>query len=359
VGASIFNSRFVPLLVAAPKLGRYSAFGNLFARMGIGSNGQIYRLDRHPSMSKHPVTPADEGDLRLHLAKQTSKSIGLLDLLQVAQPFERSRALLKQLIENGSEIVLFDAMYDSQMETIGALIDSYAGEDCLFSAGSSGIEMALGAHWKNTGVLNGTNQWKAIAHNGPILVASGSCSPVTSAQIDHAIANGFVEVRLDTTAIAEAEDPFAGMNENVLAITTAIDEGRSVILTTSSRNDDERITTSASILKRKGYNDPAIKSKTSELFGTALGAIVKGVARQTSLHRIIIAGGDTSSYAARAMGIEAVEMIAPLSPGAPWCKAYAPGSPIDGLEVNFKGGQVGREDYFVRAGLPNPSGGGA
>ena len=46
------------------------------------------------------------------------------------------------------------------------------------------------------------------------------------------------------------------------------------------------------------------------------------------------------------MGIEAVEMIAPLAPGAPLCKAYAPGSAIDGLEVNFKGGQVGKEDYF-------------
>jgi uncharacterized protein YgbK (DUF1537 family) len=46
------------------------------------------------------------------------------------------------------------------------------------------------------------------------------------------------------------------------------------------------------------------------------------------------------------MGIEAVEMIAPLAPGAPLCKAYAPGSPFDGLQVNFKGGQVGGEDYF-------------
>ncbi len=51
--------------------------------MGIGSNGKIFRLDRHPSMSKHPVTPADESDLRLHLSKQTSKKTGLIDILQV------------------------------------------------------------------------------------------------------------------------------------------------------------------------------------------------------------------------------------------------------------------------------------
>jgi hypothetical protein len=32
--------------------------------------------------------------------------------------------------------------------------------------------------------------------------------------------------------------------------------------------------------------------------------------------------------------------------GVPLCRAHAPGSPADGLEVNFKGGQVGAEDYF-------------
>ncbi|MFT3870808.1 MAG: four-carbon acid sugar kinase family protein [Nibricoccus sp.] len=58
VGSSVFSAAFVPLLVAAPALGRHCVFGNLFARMGIGSQGEIFRLDRHPSMSRHPVTPA-------------------------------------------------------------------------------------------------------------------------------------------------------------------------------------------------------------------------------------------------------------------------------------------------------------
>jgi uncharacterized protein YgbK (DUF1537 family) len=80
--------------------------------------------------------------------------------------------------------------------------------------------------------------------------------------------------------------------------------------------------------------------------GNALGEIAREVAQQVPYQRLVIAGGDTSSYAARAMGIEAVEMIAALVPGAPLCKAIAPGSPIDGKEVNFKGGQVGGENYF-------------
>src|SRR5581483_11601722 len=80
--------------------------------------------------------------------------------------------------------------------------------------------------------------------------------------------------------------------------------------------------------------------------GDALGRIAKEAVARTGVTRVVIAGGDTSSYAGRAMGIEAVEVITPLVPGAPLCKATAPGSPADGLEVNFKGGQVGGEDYF-------------
>src|SRR5690606_26708080 len=84
LGLQVFNQqRFVPLLVAAPQLGRYCAFGNLFARLGTSKEGVIYRLDRHPSMSKHPSTPSEESDLRLHLSKQTNLSSGLVDVLDL------------------------------------------------------------------------------------------------------------------------------------------------------------------------------------------------------------------------------------------------------------------------------------
>lgn len=62
-------------VVAAPAIGRYQAFGNLFAASG----DCIYRLDRHPVMQRHPVTPVDEADVRLHVGKQTSRAIGLID----------------------------------------------------------------------------------------------------------------------------------------------------------------------------------------------------------------------------------------------------------------------------------------
>jgi uncharacterized protein YgbK (DUF1537 family) len=82
------------------------------------------------------------------------------------------------------------------------------------------------------------------------------------------------------------------------------------------------------------------------MLGTALGRIARDAISRTGLRRLVVAGGDTSSYAGRELGIEGVEMLAPLAPGAPLCRAFAPGDAVDGLEVVFKGGQIGAPDFF-------------
>ena len=50
-----FGDGVIPIVAGTPALGRYCVFGNLFARSG--TDGQVHRLDRHPIMGMHPVTP--------------------------------------------------------------------------------------------------------------------------------------------------------------------------------------------------------------------------------------------------------------------------------------------------------------
>ena len=47
-GATVFENKNIPVLGGMPALGRFCVFGNLFAKMGTGAEGKIYRLDRHP-----------------------------------------------------------------------------------------------------------------------------------------------------------------------------------------------------------------------------------------------------------------------------------------------------------------------
>lgn len=329
VGREVFGGRFVPLVVGAPALGRYCAFGNLFARYGIGSAGEIHRLDRHPAMKRHPVTPADEADLRLHLARQTTRKAGLFDVLELARPGGERAAALQRIVADGAEIVLFDVMEEAHLARIGALIDGAVAAGPLFSVGSSGIEMALGAHWAEAGIASARRDWPAVAPVDRLLVLSGSCSPVTAGQIEWAQANGFAALPLDPQG-PEVEPAVA-------AAVREIGRGRSVVFFTSR-------------------GPTAEAAVPAQMLGTALGRIARGVVEATGLRRLVVAGGDTSSYAGRALGIEAVELIAPLAPGAPLCRVHAPGAAVHGLEVSFKGGQVGAPDYFgaVRRGSISP-----
>jgi uncharacterized protein YgbK (DUF1537 family) len=82
--------------------------------------------------------------------------------------------------------------------------------------------------------------------------------------------------------------------------------------------------------------------------GGLLGRTVREILDRATVLRVGFAGGDSSSHAARTLGVESLQMIAPLTPGAPLCRARAPGSPADGIEIAFKGGQIGTEDYFAR-----------
>ncbi|MGF2410706.1 four-carbon acid sugar kinase family protein [Ferruginibacter sp.] len=324
-GFDVFDHVTVPVLGGMPALGRYCLFGNLFAKMGIGSEGEIFRLDRHPSMSHHPVTPANESDLCIHLSHQTGKEMKLVNILELESAKTIEKAVNKFLAGMGKPVILLDAVKELDLLNAGEYLDEYLSldsEQALFSVGSSAVELALGSYWNKIGLLKRTTTWQKIKKANPLLVVSGSCSPVTVAQMAHAKSNGFEEVILDAIKICDDEIIDHSVIEKV---NTLLQQQKNVIVHTGAKQTN---------------------NLSSEKLGTALGQIAKAAAEKALVKRIVIAGGDTSSYAARAMEIDAVEMIAPLVSGAPLCKAISKNNFINGVEVNFKGGQVGSEKYF-------------
>ena len=322
-GAKVFDNKLIPVLGGMPALGRYCVFGNLFAKMGIGSNGKIYRIDKHPSMSKHPVTPMNESDLRIHLGKQTNKKVGLIDNVQ-------QKAKKKEWLDNitDEEVVLLDTTNEDELLKIGEWLNTQQKKHGqLFSVGGSGIEMALGNYWNKAGVLKPIIKWKKIDKAKPLLVMSGSCSPVTKNQIEFAVAHGFVEMPLEMETFQDEAGNGFRLGCSVEEIVSALRQNQSVIIHTGNIRQIDQ-------------------STSARTLGETLGYIAKRISEKVKLKRIVVAGGDTSSYAARAMEIDAVEMIAPFVIGAPLCKAYSKNEKINGVEINFKGGQVGDEKYF-------------
>jgi 3-oxoisoapionate kinase len=349
IGRSVFQSSFVPLLVGAPILGRYSVFGNLFARSGLDT--EPFRLDRHPAMSRHPITPMTESDLRLHLSRQTDRKIALFDVLRIESP--NASEQFEQLIESGAEIVLFDVLNETHLARIGELIWKYAGSgQPRFIAGSSGVEYALTAHWK-TGIFSPeAGQMESVllpssaGQVDQLLVLSGSCSPVTGRQMNWAFENGFADVPLEPHRLIDPAERPGSVCSAVQGALELLRAGRNVILHTSRGPQDARVEQTIQRFIGMGLNELDIKLRSGPLLGPALGAILREVLEQFPMRRVVVAGGDTSSYVAREIGIEALEMIIPMAPGSPLCKIHAAGHAADGLEIMFKGGQVGKTDLF-------------
>jgi uncharacterized protein YgbK (DUF1537 family) len=129
----------------------------------------------------------------------------------------------------------------------------------------------------------------------------------------------------------ESEQPVAKATEDALSHLAV---GRSVIV--------------HSFRKQGSLGASDMPCRIAEILGNALGRVLAACAPEGKLRRVCIAGGDTASYVARAIGIDCLEMIAPFTRGAPLCRLHSQRPEIDGLEAVFKAGQVGRPDLFVK-----------
>jgi uncharacterized protein YgbK (DUF1537 family) len=294
-----------PLVVAAPQIGRWQAFGTLFARAG---DGAVHRLDRHPTMARHPVTPMDEADVLRHLARQTALPLSLVDLLALKSGEGAARLALAQA---RGGIVAIDVIDDETLAAAGALLWRAGG----VVLGSQGVEYALAAHWRATGLLPPAPSSAPLDPAGRIAVVSGSCSPTTAAQIDAAEAAGFAIVDLDPAA--------PDYDAATRAALAALAHGRSPLVATAR----------------------GTSTRADPLLGTGLGRLLDRLIREGGINRAVIAGGDTSSHAARALGLTALTAQTPIAPGASLLHGHRPGTAP--IELVLKGGQMGPRDFFV------------
>ena len=338
IGAEVFEPDWIPLVVGAPEIGRFQVFGNLFAAAGQG----VHRLDRHPVMSRHPVTPMDEADLCRHLAHQTDMGTGVVDFVSMAAG-EADAALDKQ--RNGhARIIALDALDDATLCEAGRLI--WTGPKIGFAVGSQGIEYALVAHWREAGALPREHTPPQLKPVEQLFAVNGSCAPTTATQIDHAKANGFELLDFDASAAVDPDSLKAELNRTLETSLALLSEGRDVLVTTARGPDDPSVARMTETLQRAGVSS----NEANERLGRALGTCVAEVRTRTGLPRAAVGGGDTSGHALTALKAEALSAVAPLAAGAPLCKIHSQKSPaMDGLEVTLKGGQMGAPTFFMQA----------
>ncbi len=310
IGAAVFQQSIVPMIVGAPQLKRYTFAGHLFA----GFQGETYRIDRHPVMSRHPVTPMHEADLRLHLGQQTATPVRLATAVSSA---------------HGIELVdVHDA--DSQRMAGEQLLSGPGG----FVLGSSGVEYALVKALAAQGRNPGSTSFVPLAAVAQTVVVSGSVSPTTERQINHALRNGFEAVRVDAIALAQNRDDVR--QAAVASALRVLANGKSPLVHTAMGPASD-----------EGMHLNVVPEGRKHI-GLGLGLILRGLLEATDLKRVIVAGGDSSSHALGQLDIFALttRMPLPATPGSPLCSAASENSRFNGIEIALKGGQVGGDNYF-------------
>lgn len=312
-----------------PNLGRHCLFGNLFAAAGAG--GEVFRIDRHPTMSRHPVTPMHEADLRRHLAGQ-----GLADVHSI--PFTAASKGSKALEETlqralrplppamPPDAVLFDVADAAQLATIGQVLWARAQRNTLLAVGPSSVVDALAPA---LGPRAGTEPTQRVVTPapGPVLVLAGSLSPVTARQV--AAARSFDTVWLDASVMAQRDA--AALEHHARDIANGLASGRNVLACT-----------------RPPDPWPVERGIDAQALARAGGELLARVLAMVPLRRVGIAGGDTSSHGVQALDAWGLSYVADIGAGTSLCRVHSDDPALDGLEIMLKGGQMGSDEVFER-----------
>jgi uncharacterized protein YgbK (DUF1537 family) len=301
IATEVFGPRPIPVLPAQPELGRWTAFGNHFARAG---DGKVHRLDRHPGLRDHPSTPMREAQLSVHLAAQTSLPVAELHLPALDRYPELARAFRGPIV--------LDCVEQSELMRIGRLVWPPEEDRPLFAVGSGGLSYALG------GVLGEHLGTRAeLEPVDALLVVSGSCADQTAIQIGEAERRGWLCLNMHENGVAAA----------AAAARDALLGGRGAVVFSALGRPDRELTARST--------------------GEALAEVVAAVVRQTPVRRVIACGGDTSSWLVRSLGVDALLPLGAVDL-APVVRTVAADSVLDGLEITLKGGQIGGADLFER-----------
>ena len=330
-GIELLHERFpghgpVPVVPAQPGFGRYTAFSQHFGAYA----GEVYRLDRHPVMSRHPSTPMHEADLRLVLGEQLTgrrQVPGLHLPTYVDGSFDERWKHLRETLDSAAFVV--DAVDEAQMDSVAeALVRGRPPAGPALVVGSGGIMAALAR------LRGGAPRRRpdATASRGPTLVVSASASTTTAGQIADAVGHGWVDVPIPAGDFASGVTGRAWS----AAVEAALRAGRDVVAHTTQGPDDPRLSAG---------------SATSAAVGGTIGRLAGDLARRGLTRDVVVCGGDTSSHALLAMGVSELRVSEQFVTAGPICTTDDAAA-VAGCRVLLKGGQVGPPDLFRRfAGL--------
>ena len=301
---------------AFPETGRTVYKGNLF----VGS----VPLNESP-LKDHPLNPMHDSNLVRVLARQSKTGIGLVDLATLSRGADAVRARLADLAKQGNGAAIIDAVFDSDLETIGKVAVSHR-----LSVGASGIGLGLARALAGETAQSAAAEVTEKPVGGPAACLAGSCSQATLGQI--ASAETIMPVlHLDPDQVIKGKD------EARRALAWARERlGSHPVLIASSAAPDQV----AALQARHG------REASGHALEQAMADIAEGLVGG-GVRRLVIAGGETSGAVVDRLGIPGFLVGAEIAAGVPVLRAV--GARQGDMLIALKSGNFGGPEFFSDA----------
>ncbi|QND45275.1 four-carbon acid sugar kinase family protein (plasmid) [Rhizobium lusitanum] len=310
-----------PVIVtpAFPETGRTVYAGHLFV------NG--VPLNESP-LKDHPLNPMHDANLVRVLARQSAGTVGLIDLTTVAGGPDAVSARLAALRETGVTTVIADAVFESDLETLGAI-----ALEAPLSTGASGLGLGLARALVRSGRI--TQSAQSVEDTiGPVgglaAIVAGSCSTATLRQLAQA-ERSMPVLRLDPEKLLSGPDELAS------AVSWAGDRISAGPVAIAASADPQAVGRVQARYGREASGH-AIEHATSAI---AAELVFRGV------RRLVVAGGETSGAAVDRLGIPAFLIGPEIAPGVPVLRTV--GNTQGNMLLALKSGNFGGDDFFAAA----------
>jgi len=303
---------------AFPETGRTVYQGNLF----VGS----VPLNESP-LKDHPLNPMHDSNLVRVLARQSKTKIGLVDLAAVARGPAAVRARLADLSAKGLGAAIIDAVFASDLETIGDV-----ALDHRLSVGASGFGLGLARGLIASGRVkpDASNTVSDAPVGGPAACLAGSCSQATLQQVANA-------EKVMPVLHLDPEQVVAGKGEARRALAWASERLREgPILIASSSTPDQ-----VQALQARHGRDAA-----GHAIEQAMADIAEGLV-QSGVRRLVVAGGETSGAVVDRLRIPGFLVGAEIAAGVPVLRAV--GAKGGEMLLALKSGNFGGGEFFSDA----------
>jgi 3-dehydrotetronate 4-kinase len=303
---------------AFPETGRTVYQGNLF----VGS----VPLNESP-LKDHPLNPMHDSNLVRVLARQSRTKVGLVGLADIARGPQAVRTRLADLSGQGFGAAIADAVFESDLETIGVV-----ALDQRVSVGASGLGLGLARALVTAGKVkpNAPDIAAGAPVGGPAACLAGSCSQATLLQIARAGA-AMPVLHLDPEQI------IAGKDEARRALAWARERlGEGPVLIASS-STPEKVT---AVQVRHG------RDAAGHAIEQAMADIAEGLV-QSGVRRLVVAGGETSGAVVDRLGIPGFLVGTEIAAGVPVLRAV--GNTGGDMLLALKSGNFGGPEFFSDA----------